>query len=341
MYIVRNSPRALLVALIPLAFVEGVLLAMAVFGTQAAPPAELPAPDQIVLFYLSRLATDAALLFAGHWLLRQIAISSRLAYALMGGVMAAVSYAIALRQSAPMLPGADGVTLTVGLLPAVAGTICGFLYGQFAGLMPVPRSTPAPVRAASGQGRDETLQVFGQVFDGPVFDGPVRVRTSVAAVAIAATMPAVLTAVLCFMISSLLLPSRLTDGTGPLLAAAIPAQMFIAILVATMMPSGVFVLGLHHIARAVGGQRGYHYAGIGAAMAAAFVILILPFAPVFPVTFLLLPGLLYGAIMGGLYRRFAGLEPVPLPESVIATDIKALVSADHPSRRQHGVIVSN
>jgi len=41
------------------------------------------------------------------------------------------------------------------------------------------------------------------------------------------------------------------------------------------------------------------------------------------------------------YRRFAGIEPVPLPEVVIATDPQALVGADHPSRHQHGVILSN
>jgi hypothetical protein len=32
---------------------------------------------------------------------------------------------------------------------------------------------------------------------------------------------------------------------------------------------------------------------------------------------------------------------VPLPEVVIATDAQALVGADHPSRRQHGVILGN
>jgi hypothetical protein len=45
--------------------------------------------------------------------------------------------------------------------------------------------------------------------------------------------------------------------------------------------------------------------------------------------------------MGALYRRFAGLEPVPLPEAVIATDANALVGTDHPARQQHRVILSN
>jgi hypothetical protein len=45
--------------------------------------------------------------------------------------------------------------------------------------------------------------------------------------------------------------------------------------------------------------------------------------------------------MGALYRRFAGLEPEPLRETVIATDPDALVGADHPARRQHRIILSN
>jgi hypothetical protein len=45
--------------------------------------------------------------------------------------------------------------------------------------------------------------------------------------------------------------------------------------------------------------------------------------------------------MGALYRRFAGLEPLPLPETIIATDPNALVGADHPARQQHRVILGN
>ena len=45
--------------------------------------------------------------------------------------------------------------------------------------------------------------------------------------------------------------------------------------------------------------------------------------------------------MGATYRSFSGLEPVPLPEAVIATDPTALVGADDPARRQHKVILNN
>uniref|UniRef100_UPI001954EEF6 hypothetical protein n=1 Tax=Klebsiella aerogenes TaxID=548 RepID=UPI001954EEF6 len=47
-----------------------------------------------------------------------------------------------------------------------------------------------------------------------------------------------------------------------------------------------------------------------------------------------------GALMGATYRKFAGIEPLPLPEAVLATDENTLVGADHPSRKGHAVIMN-
>jgi hypothetical protein len=331
MYIVNNSLRALLVALIPLGVVHAVLVVMALLGAKAI-EAELPPPDQVLVFYLTRLGIDGCLLFAGHWMLRQRAISSRMAYAMMGGTMAAVGYAIAIRNSLELFPPGGGTVLTIGILPVIAGTLSGFLYGQFAGLSPAAKFPPH-----SYEGLVTSL----------AFDGPTRVRTSVAGIAIAATMPAVLTTVLSITVVSLL-PSYfhyLTSGPGPvlgpLITAAIPAQLFLTILVATILPSAIFVLCLHHIARALRRHRAFEYAAFGGVMAVICGYLLAPLTPFTSMSYLLIPAAGYGAIMGALYRRFAGLEPLPLPEALIATDPDALVGADHPARRQHSVILDH
>ncbi|WP_245284107.1 hypothetical protein [Bradyrhizobium sp. Cp5.3] len=96
---------------------------------------------------------------------------------------------------------------------------------------------------------------------------------------------------------------------------------------------------MHHIARAMGRRRARHYVAIGAAIAFACVLLLAFVVPL--LTVLLVPAAFCGAVMGALYGRFAGIEPLPLPEVVIATDPKTLVGADNPSRHQHGVILSN
>jgi len=331
MYVVNNSLRALLVALIPLGVAHAVMVAMALLGTKAI-EAELPAPDQALMFYLTRLAIDGSLLFAGHWMLRQRLISSRMAYALMGGAMAAVGYAIAIRNNLALSPPVGGTALTIGLLPAIAGMLSGFFYGQFAGLSPAGRFP-----ALSYEGLVTSL----------TFDGPTRVRTSVAGIAIAAMMPAVLTTVLSVTVVSLLPTyfNYLTGGPGPVLgpviAAAIPAQLFLTILVATIVPSAIFVLCLHLIARALRRYRAFEYAVLGGLMALICAYLLAPLTPFTSVSYLFISAAAYGAIMGALYRRFAGLEPTPLPEAVIADDPDALVGADHPARRQHSVILTN
>jgi len=323
MYVVRNSPRALFAALIPLCVVHAALLAMALVTTKVV-QVSLPAPDKLLFLYAGRLALDAALLFAGHIALRQFNICSRIAYALIGGVMAATSYLLAMRNGLLLFPPPPGSEATAGLLPAAAGMLAGFLYGQFAGLEAVA-ATPQPAAATEEAAKAPR-----------VFDGPIRVRSSVGAIAIAATVPALLSAVLAFMVLALFGAA----GPGSLITAALPAQVFLTVLIATTVPSAILVLAVHHIARALRRSRGAEYAAIGSVVAAGCMALLTPILS--GMIYLLLPAaVVNGAIMGALYRRFAGIEPVPLPEIVIATDPQALVGADHPSRRQHGVILSN
>ncbi|MBR0705864.1 hypothetical protein [Bradyrhizobium liaoningense] len=328
MYLVKNSPRALFAALIPLAIVEAVLMVFAIAGGQVTDPAGTPAPDQILVLFAGRMAINAAFLFAGHVVLRQWTISSRLAYGLMGGVMAAASYAIAIRNHIQLAAPGDGTVVTIGLLPTIAGMIGGFLYGQFAGLSPVARAAGA-IPAADAPAAAPPV----------VFDGPVRVRTSIAGIAIAALMPTVLATLLPYTLVPLLMNGFADKSTAHIFAAVIPAQTFMVMMVISVIPSSIFMLCVHHIARAMSRRSAWEYAAIGGVAAFACVLLLVLVVPILAA--LLVPAAFCGAIMGALYRRFAGLEPVPLPEAVIATDPNALVGADHPSRHQHGVILSN
>ncbi|WP_369724103.1 hypothetical protein AB8Z38_08135 [Bradyrhizobium sp. LLZ17] len=328
MYLVKNSPRALFAALIPLAIVEAVLLVFAIAGGQVTDPAGVPAPDQIVMFYAGRMAMNAAFLFAGHTVLRQCKMSSRFAYGLMGGVMAAASYGIAMRNHIQLGAPGDGTVLTIGLLPTIAGMIGGFLYGQFAGLVPVARAAGTTPHANAPAAPPAI-----------VFDGPVQVRTSVAGIAIAALMPTVLATLLPYTLLPLLMHGFADKSTAHIFAAVIPAQTFMIMMVISVIPSSIFMLCVHHVARAMSRRRAWEYAAIGGVAAFACALLLALAVPL--LSALLVPAAFCGALMGALYRRFAGLEPLPLPELVVASDPNALVSADHPSRHQHGVILSN
>jgi hypothetical protein len=172
-----------------------------------------------------------------------------------------------------------------------------------------------------------------------VFDGPVRVRTSVAGIAIAAMMPTVLATLLPYTLLPLLTNGFTDKSTAHIFAAVIPAQTFMVMMVISVIPSTIFMLCVHHVARAMGRRSAWEYAAIGGVAAFGCVLLLVLAVPILAA--LLVPAAFCGAIMSALYRRFAGLEPVPLPEVVIVTDPNALVGADHPSRHQHGVILSN
>jgi hypothetical protein len=318
MYAVRNSSRALLAALVPLAAVHAILLAMALLATQTEPPEmSLPVPDKILIYYAGHLALDGILLFAGHLVLRrsavlsrlayalmggamaatsyvlvlrnglvldgimlfagylvlrQSAISGRLAYALMGGAMAAATYLLALRNGLLLIPPKSGSEITLGLLPMGACALAGFLYGHFAGLESI---TAEPGSSAGAESASAPR----------TFAGPVRVRTSVGAVMIAGLVPASLTAVLSFMVLTLFLP-----GLGPVFAAAFPAQTFLMIMIATILPSAIFILAVHHIARAFRRDRGVEYAGIGGVAGGLCAGLIAPLMPINSIFLLLAPG---------------------------------------------------
>jgi hypothetical protein len=108
-----------------------------------------------------------------------------------------------------------------------------------------------------------------------------------------------------------------------------------------VVPSAILVLCVHHIARALRRHRAWEYAAVGALIAATCAYLLSPMVPLLSGSSPAFVAVTCGAIMGALYRSFAGLEPVPLPEAVIATDPNALVGADDPARHQHRVILGN
>jgi hypothetical protein len=276
----------------------------------------------VLVLFVAQLIIFGALLMAGHAVLRHLAIYSRVAYSLVGAAAAALAYVTAARYGILASSPGNGTWITAGILPTLAGTLSGFLYGQLAGIE-VVGERPVGAEGAALRGR---------------FDGPVQVRTSLAAIALTAFVPAVLAAVLAFSLAQYGFSG---GGAGPkALAIALPAQIFMMVMFTTIVPSAIFMLVVHHIARALGLMRSRDYAALGAAGGLAFAVLAFPFSPFMSLGFFLVPAVLFGAVMGALYRRFAGLEPVPLPESIIVADEESLVGADDPARRGHSILLN-
>jgi hypothetical protein len=332
MPVIRNSARAFIFALLILAAFHGVMSVLGL-GTLLTKNVEPPSPDRALQMYAMRVGIDAILLFAGHWLLRSYGLASRLAYGLMGGAAMAVGYAFALTQNISLLAPLDGTHLSASVLPILVGMIAATMYNQFAGRELLPTAKARTVNADSAPTAPAAAPIH--------FDGPVQVRTSIAATAIASVVPAATAALVTIPAVTFFL-TQWDTGTSQNPAWAnqisrmtMPAYLFMLTLFATAIPAAIVVGATHVLARAVRRIGGLDYVVIGAIVgAAAFMALVL-FIPArfFPV------GMLMGALMGGVYRRFAGLEPLPLPEAVLATDRVTLVGEHDPARKTRAVIM--
>ena len=293
----------------------------------------LPTSDDAFGIFVLRLSIDAVLLFCAHRRLRLYGVSTRAAYGLSGGVAAALGYVIARAAGISVATPMDGTLLTGAVLPILAGMISGFLYAQFAGRETVRRHSEEAATAAS-------VPEFSAL---PAYDGPVQVRTSLAATAIASAIPAIFIAIFAVPLGMLAFGhfSRSSAASeGPwvqVLPLALPAQAFLATLLATAVPAAVIVMATHALARSLGRTAGRDYALAGALTASAAALTLI--ALLHP-AFLFPSADVVGGLMGAVYRRFAGLEPLALPEAVLASQPDQLIGEDHPARRMHTVIMN-
>jgi len=333
---IRNSPRAFFIAILPLAVLQAALFASRLAGDMGA-GISVPSPDSALGLFVARFAIDAAALAVGHLVLRYCGIATRAAYGLMGGAAIALAYAFAFRHAFQLTDPLPGTIVTSAIVPVIVGMISGFLYAQFAGrefahgapLVPaLPSDAPLPAEATSAPAHPPLT----------AYDGPVLVRTSIAATVIAAAVPAIIVTVLTLMV---VMPGVASifgaDRSTAAAQLALPAQIFFITVFVMFVPSVVVVGATHMLARSFRLTSGPHYALIGAAVnciAAVLLIAMVHAAFLFPAAAII------GAVMGAVYRRFAGLEPLPLPEAVLATDPRALVAADHPARRTRAVIMN-
>ena len=325
MLVIRTSVRALSLALLPAAMVHAVLLVLSARFWFDEAPLGLAGPDGIIALFALQLAIFGGLLFAGHMTLRHVRVYSRAAYGAIGAAAAVAAYLMAARYGILSNTPMAGTWVSSAILPTLAGALSGFLYGQFAGietLAAAPESDEAEPAPPAGALRGR-------------FEGPVRVRSSLGAMALATFLPALLVGAIAFS----LLNFGLTDTPRALLLG-LAAQAFITSMFVTALPALLLILIVHHTARALALMGGAHYAAIGAAYAALFAFFAGPFTAFTSVTFLIIPSVVAGALMGALYRRFAGLEPVPLPDPVIVTDVETLVPADDPARRSHSILLN-
>jgi hypothetical protein len=146
--------------------------------------------------------------------------------------------------------------------------------------------------------------------EAPAADGaPVQVRTSAQAILAASFVPAAVFLVAAQpLFVSMLVTWHSADWPTQILKIVIPSYIFVIIVLVTVIPAAIAIGVTHALARCLQRMRGVDYALTGAGV--SFVVA-LAIGALLPMPALVPTMVLAGGLMGTVYRRFAGLEPLP------------------------------
>ncbi|BCM19529.1 hypothetical protein [Mesorhizobium sp. J8] len=323
--------------------------------------------DAVILTILKGGIVFAVMFTVGHWALRQLGIIKAWAYAALGMVCALPLFILHLASGTFSELAATGNLSTGLFVPACIGVAIGLAYRKSAGIDGPTEDLdgmnaayrriasaasgetgsgshgrPGPghamfSRASAGAG---TVGAF--IHEGTeYFAGPLRVRTSLVSL-LGATLLGGLLGTLIQGILDLTAYMRGLQGIGK----SIRPQNLIDVLVSDLVIKGavalftgmpvLILIAIAHFGLRSIGKTGYLAYGLGG-LAAAPLMTLVTFGAAGPLVILATLPTLVGAV---IYRKLAGLEPVPIAEDIIARNRRDLVGADHARRKAGRVIVS-
>lgn len=285
--------------------------------------------DRLAIWLALGATAYSGLFFVGHRLLRRAGTGARAAYAALGaGTLAGIHTSLNPGATASALQ--SGTWLINLALPIAFGAVFGFLYAFRAGWDAEPASVDLPTENAGA-----LIEADGETY----FDGPVRVRTVVPLMLLSAVFAAMLAGLtrgvmlVGWEVSNLSVPgwrAALNHAGG----ASGYAWVELAALIIIGAPAmTVMILAGHYVARGLKRTGGWAYFTIGLVMptvlSLATMFLFLPIALIITVP---------TALGMTIYRRLAGLEPLPVREDILSGDPRHLVGVDH-ARRRYGRVI--
>ncbi|WP_217570595.1 hypothetical protein [Mesorhizobium sp. GbtcB19] len=323
--------------------------------------------DAVILTILKGGTVFALMFTAGHLVLRQLGVIKAWAYALLGMVCALPLFILHLASGTFGQLAATGNLSTGLFMPACIGAVIGLAYRKSAGIEgqaeDLDGMNAAYRRIASAAGGETGSGSHGQPGRGQAtfgkasagaetvgafvhegteyFAGPLRVRTSLVSL-LGASLLGGLLSTLIQGILDLAAYMRGLQGIGKSirpenLIDVLASDLVIkgAMALFTGMPVLILIAIAHFGLRSIG-KTGYLAYGLGG-LAAAPLMALVTFGAAGPLVILATLPTLVGAV---IYRKLAGLEPVPVAEDVIAKNRRDLVAADHARRKAGRVIVS-
>lgn len=334
-------------------------------GFYIASPETLSSDRRIVLALIMAVVF-CGLFSGGHFLLRRLGLSHRLLYSLCGAVamtVALMAFADSSEREAMIRSGAIISTL---VFPAAAGWILGSFYHWHAGyevdgddIDALDKAVQHSITAAVPDKNDPEASApqtdgdasYVRTATAEYFSGPTQVRSSLNATVISAICATLISSITMWFFlfaghysmnpndlrrtltgdpfrpgSPKVDYSVMTDALASIMQSGLMMSALLAI------PVSLLIYALHLILRAFRKSSFLHYGLAGLAMpiiVGAVFIVALPVGIRLAIPF---------AIAMLLYRRLAGLEPLALPDDMLVSDRRTLISAEHARRRFARVI---
>ncbi|TPN86407.1 hypothetical protein FJ987_09595 [Mesorhizobium sp. CU2] len=322
--------------------------------------------DAVILTILKGGIVFALIFTLGHLVLRQLGIIKAWAYAALGTVCALPLFISHLASGTFAELAATGNVSTGLFIPACVGATIGLAYrksagidgvaedldgmnGAYRGLAFAAGETGTGSHGQSGRGQltfGKALAAAGTVGafthkGTEYFDGPLRVRTSLLSLLGASLLGAVLSTV----IQSILDLGSYMRDLERMGKSIRPGNLF-DVLMSDLVVKGAMALftgvpvliliAVAHFGLRSMGKTGYLGYGIAGLLVAPIMTLV-TFGAAGPLLILATLPTVLGAV---IYRKFAGLEPVPIAEDIVAKNRRDLVGADHARRKAGRVIIS-
>ena len=283
--------------------------------------------DLMAIWLAAAAAIYSAVFVAGHLALRALGAGKRAFYAGLGAVSLSLTHAaLSFGQVADAF--LSGVGFSQFILPGLLGAAFGFLYAHRAGWEPGEGGVIA--------GDDDSLVAHG---GDTYFDGPVQVRTSIPVMILAAVVGSILVGLvrgamtIGWEVSLLDDPSARQALDHAFDASAYAGLSMVAMGIIGVPVMTVAILAGHYLARAFRRNDYGVYFGIG-----LLAPVILALATMFLFAGVALMIALPNAVAMVVYRKLAGLEPVPVREDIIAERPRDLVGPEHLQRRMSRVV---
>jgi len=293
-----------------------------------------PNLDSLFLSCLTGGVVFTVVLFIGHLILRRLRVSGRWAYAVLGAVALGGAYASQMPPSDLVTIAGKGLLFYFFTFPVLTGAAFGYIYAWRAGWEHESEHPDVLSQTLADGAATAPEPALVQTPEARYFSGPLRVRTSFGLMFLSAVLSTFLAMGARAALNIGYDTSQLEDRSIGQLAEHATAmslgaglEMFFLVFIGTL-PIFLCVMGGHFVARGLKANGAWAYFGIGLLMPFAFALISLGFAIAFTLM-MLLPA----AIGMLLYRQFAGLEPTPVREDILAGDERDLVGAEHARRR--------